>query len=66
MNVHCLLKQLNNMTHFDRLQFVYSKTSAFGRHLDTPLSHCSVDGVLSEVTPLFDQTLLQVVDVAVQ
>ena len=31
---------------------------------NTPLSHCSVDNVLTEVTPLFHQTLLQVVDVA--
>jgi len=27
------------------------------------LSHCLVDNVLTEVTPLFHQTLLQVVDV---
>ena len=31
---------------------------------NTPLSHCSVDNILIEVTPLFHQTLLQVVDVA--
>jgi len=31
---------------------------------NTPLSHCSVDNVLTEVTPLFHQTLLQVVDFA--
>ena len=31
---------------------------------NTPLSHCSVDNVLTEVMPLFHQTLLQVVDVA--
>jgi len=29
-----------------------------------PVSHCLVDNVLTEVTPLFHQTLLQVVDVA--
>ena len=31
---------------------------------NTPLSHCSVDNVLTELTPLFHQTLFQVVDVA--
>jgi len=29
-----------------------------------PLSHCSVDDVLTEVTPYFDESLLQTVDVA--
>jgi len=33
---------------------IFTDTST---QLNTPLSHCSVDNVLTEVTPLFHQTL---------
>jgi len=59
-----------------RLSSSYTKTSITvcaqsGRRLhghmsasNTPLSNCSINDVLVEATPLLDETLFQVVDVA--
>ena len=72
MNAHCLLfktvKQTIQQSSFHQLQFILKMTAIFTdtrMQSNTPLLHCSVDDILTDVTPLFDQMLLRVVDVVV-
>ena len=61
------VKQTIRQSSFRQLQFVLKLAAIFtDTNTNRHVSHCSVDDVLTEVTPLFDQTLLQVVDVAVE
>jgi len=62
VNSHCLLQQLNEQTSSIVKTSSVTVCTQNGRYFHghkhaqskTPLSHCSVDDVLTEVTPFFD------------